>query len=96
MVDYLHNKGVYEDTDEYQLDELLFNLKLADEAKADISVRGLSVGEEGWRANPSVNIYMQCIKNINAISSKLGLTVQERAKLKLTSESVDELDELLN
>lgn len=95
IMEYLRNKGVYEETDEFQVDELVFNMKLADDAKEDIKIRGLYVGEEGWRANPSVNIYMNTIKNINAIGTRLGITVQERKKLNLTNESVDELDELI-
>lgn len=95
ITDYLISKGVNEDTDMYLIDELIYNLSLADQAKDDIEVRGLYVGDDGWRANPSVSIYMQCIKNVNAISSKLGITVQERKKLNLSSETADELEDVL-
>lgn len=95
LIDYLKDKGVYEETDEFQVDELMFNLRLADDAKEDIVENGLKAGERQDRVNPSVNVYMSCIKNINTLATKLGITVQERAKLKLTSETVDELDSIL-
>lgn len=99
--DYLEDKGVKDETDKVLVDELIFNIYLGDEAKADIQQRGILVniritGKPLMQTNQAVNIYSQASKNIQTICTKLGLTVQERTKLKLMTEPVDELQSILD
>lgn len=86
---YLEAKGVYDSVDTTLIDELAFNVSLCDKAKEDINERGLlenirKKGENPYmQVNQSVSIYNGALKMITAISTKLGLTVLDRTKLKL-------------
>lgn len=101
--DFLKSKGVYEDIDQSLVEELVFNLYLCETARADIFENGITILTQRSNAsapsvvqNPSVVVYQQAIKTINAISTKLGMNIQERTKLKLTTATIDELDKMLD
>ena len=94
---YLISKGVYDKVDSTLINELAFNVKLCDDAKEDIEDRGIQVDirknkekdEPYMQVNQSVSIYNGALKMITAISTKLGLTVLDRTKLKLTDAKKD-------
>ncbi len=99
IIQLMINKGIYEDVDEFLINQLLFNLHLADDATSDIIQRGVSVNvrsddtkEPYYQQNPSVSIYQQAIKQVITISTKLGITAQERQKLKLINKKENSLN----
>lgn len=101
---YLINKGVYESTDDILIKELVFMIKLADETKNDIINRGTIINVRAhtpdkqpyWQPNPSISNYQTSVKSIMSLSAKLGISVQDREKLKLHTTEKDELDDLLS
>ena len=89
---FLVDKGQYEKIDNSLLDEYIFNLYLCDTAKEDILINGLTVNvvrnpdkDPLYQTNQAVTVYQNAIKNVNAILTKLGITIQERNKLKFQS-----------
>lgn len=99
---FLRSKGVYEDVDQSLVEELVFNLYLCETARENIFKNGITLITQRSGAsapaivqNPAVVVYQQAIKTINSISTKLGLNIQERTRLKLTTATVDELDKML-
>jgi len=102
VVDYLENKGVSDITDFVLVDELIFNVYMADQAKSEIQEYGILVNiradpskEPLLQTNQAVSTYNNAVKNIQTLCTKLGLTVQERTKLKLAEADVDEIDKIL-
>lgn len=104
IVDHLIKKGNYSpDVDDYVIDLLLDNIKFAEEAKAGIETRGLLetfVGRNGvsyTKMNPAFGIYRMCLANIHQCSNKLGISRNDRLKLKLLEEKTrDQFDEDFN
>lgn len=96
LKEYLENKGIYEDVDEYLIDEFIDYLKMSVEARRDINKRGtiMNIAKEGnkpyFQANISVSILNNCIKNLLNISKRLGLSPLDRENLKI--DSVEEED----
>ena len=87
---YLKKKQVYEKIDDTLITELAFNVYLMDEARADIKERGIQVNiranpddEPYYQVNQSVSIYNGAVKLVAVLATKLGISVQERAKLGL-------------
>ena len=102
VCDYLKERGVYDVTDFVLVDELIFNSYVADNAKEAIITDGIMVNvrkdpdaDPLMQTNQAVSIYNLAVKNIQALCTKLGITVQERTKLKLETEEVDPLEKLL-
>lgn len=92
---YLKEKGQLEKVDTNLINEVAYNYQIADEAKKEISEKGLLVnvratGAPLYQTNQAVSIYNQSIKNITVILTKLGITTQERSKLKLVSKEEDD------
>jgi len=87
---YLRAKKQLEKVDSSLIDELCFNYFLVDESKRELIAKGLMVNVSAdatkpyYQVNHITGVYNQAIKNINTISTKLGLTPQERNKLKVT------------
>ena len=99
---YLKDKDSYEAVDDTLITELIFNIELADMAKIDIRERGVMVnvrkeGEEPYmQINQSVGAYSTAVKQVTAISTKLGITVLNRTQLGLESKAEDdELDMII-
>jgi phage terminase small subunit len=97
----LQDREVYDAADDILIDELLYNLKISDDAKADIKSRGYQINvvtdpnkNAYYQQNPSVGTYLQTVKNVGMILSKLGITVQERTKLSLAPNEPDPLADL--
>ena len=97
---YLKSKGVYDSIDSTLINELAFNVKLCDDAREDIDDRGIQVdvrkdttkgGIPYYQVNQSVSVYNGALRMITVISTKLGLTVVDRTKLKLQDEKKDDL-----
>lgn len=98
----LKDSQVYDPTDDILIDELLYNIKLSDDAKKDIKKYGFKQNvvkdpkkDPYYQANPSVSTYIQTSKNIAALLTKLGITPQERIKLEIESKEEDQLKLLL-
>ncbi len=99
---YLQDKNLYDPTDEILIDELLFNIKISDDAKDDITERGYQINvvrdrmkKPYYQQNPSVGVYLSTSKNLGVLLTKLGITVQERARLSLMDEGEDPLAALM-
>ena len=100
---YLTDKGVYDKIDTILIQFLVDNMELYDMALDDIRVRGFMVDiskpsedREYLQVNQAVGVSNQLQKTITAIETKLGLTVLDRTKLKLTdAKKVDQLDEMI-
>lgn len=103
VVQTLKEREVYVPSDDILIEELLFSLKIADDAKADIKKRGLQVNvvkdptkTPYYQQNPNVGVYLSTSKSIGNLLTKLGITVQERTKLRLNPEEEDPLGDLFN
>ena len=99
----LEEKGIYDDADEILIDEFCFNLKIADDAKADIKERGYQINtvrdpmkKPYFQANPSVSTYLKTCQIMSNILTKLGITPQERMKLSLKPEEIDPLQTIID
>ena len=98
----LKDSQVYDPTDDILIDELLYNIKLSDDAKKDIKKYGFKMNvvkdpdkDPHYQQNPSVGTYISTTKNISSLLTKLGITVQERTKLEIESKGEDQLSLLL-
>ncbi|MFW5847872.1 MAG: phage terminase small subunit P27 family [bacterium] len=97
LINYLEQKNIYESVDDNLITELLYNVKIANQAKKDINQRGVTVNvrqsDENpyFQPNPSVSVYHSAIKIIITLSKKLGLSPEDRANLKLLN--IDDLDD---
>lgn len=85
---YLKSKGLLHTVDTTLINELTFNIEIADQAREDIRERGIQVNirkdpdaEPYLQVNQSIGIYQAAIKSITAISTKLGITILERTKM---------------
>lgn len=90
IVKSLNDSQIYDPTDDILIDELLYNIKLADEAKRDIKKVGFKMNvvkdpkkDPHYQQNPSVSTYIATTKNISSLLTKLGMTAQERTKLEI-------------
>ena len=94
LVTYLKDKGVYDEVDEILITELLYNVELCDELKADIAARGavVAINTAGtlFNVNPSLNAYQSAAKQIMTICRKLGIDARSRIELKLNIDTVDD------
>lgn len=82
-------KGTYESTDDTLLDEFIFWLKLGDEAKDNIEQFGMMVNvvrdvtkEPLYQTNQAVSVAKESTTKVAMLLTKLGITPQERNKLK--------------
>lgn len=91
---YLEIRGLYTDTDDILISELIRNMELAEVAKADVDENGIRP-EGRWMQNPSLHTYNTALKNIISICTKLSLTVQEKQKIKASVDN-DDLDDYLD
>lgn len=95
LIELLSDKGIYEETDEILLDELMFNLKMLRDAKVDINKNGILtyINKEKTltNINPSVTVYKGALKNIMDICRKYGLTPRDRSELKIELEDATDV-----
>lgn len=103
IINHLIKKGNYDETvDNFVIDMLIENVQFAEIAKEDIINRGLVIdiingnGIISPKMNPSFGIYRMCVSNIHQAASKLGISRNERIKLKLLEQKVDEFENDFN
>ena len=95
LTEYLIDKGIYNDVDEWLVDEFIYNLKLIKEAKTDVEKRGtiMNIAKEGnkpyYQKNFSLSTIETATKTLLQLSKKLALSPFDRATLKL-----DDLDNM--
>ena len=95
--EYLQEKRVYERVDEWLIDDFIMYIKMAKEAREDITSRGAVMNiakpenKPYWQQNPSVSILNNCTKNLLNISRKLGLSPYDRDNLGIGQ--IEELDD---
>ncbi len=97
IIEYLESKSLHDIIDIVSIDQLIFNIEQSKMTMADIEAEGsvTSMGTDRGvikKLNPSVQAYQLYLKNILALCTKLGLTVQERVKLKLIKEDESQLE----
>jgi len=94
IIKYLNDKGLYEDIDISLIDQLVFNVYLADEAQENIKANGILVNVRKDESNPlmqvnqAVSVYHQSTKLIGVLCTKLSISPEARKKLKLVSTAV--------
>ena len=92
--DFLKSKDMYQSIDDMLISRLEFNINLAEDCENDINENEpvVKTAAGGVKINPSITVYNAALKNIEVLLTKLGITPQERAKLKITNEKVDPLE----
>ena len=105
---YLLDKKQLESIDETLIDELIFNIEMAEQCKSDmrdkdgkliyqINTTTNARKKAYWVKSQAFVAYQCCLKNINTILISLGLTIKERAHLKSEiEEGEDEIAKLNN
>jgi len=93
VLEYLEEKGINDGTDAILVDELFDNIKLANRLKKELKGDLIVTTRQGQKLNPAVDGYSKVLRNITAICTKLGMTVQDRQKLKLVVKDDDELSD---
>ena len=108
VIEFLKDKNTYEIVDEVLIDELTFNYELMQQAKNEMTNEDGTYEllsditrdpdkEAFFQKNRLLDIYNVAFKNLKDIYIKLGLTVQERVRLKLAlMESVDEFGDIFD
>jgi len=104
IVEHLKKKGNYDpDVDDYNIDLLLENLEFARQMKNTLEDEGCVVatangnGIISTKMNPAFGIWQMCQRNIHQAAAKLGISRNDRLKLKLIEQKEqDALDDLLN
>lgn len=100
IVEYLMNKELYEEIDVTLMNELVFNVELADRCKADCETEGYRVklnktGAPKWNTNKSLEIYQNALKNITNILQSMSLTPRERNRVKMALNDPDNFDKIM-
>lgn len=104
IISHLTIKGNYSpDVDDFFVDELIANIELSQDCLRRIKLDGISQeyeykpGHTITRINPLINAYQMFQRNIHQCSAKLGISRNDRIKLKLLSEKLsDEFDNDFN
>ncbi len=84
IVEYLEDKGLYEDVDKDLVKQLVFNTKLAEDCVKDINDNGYQIITNAGKTvmtAPAVNIYFQSVKTMQSISKILGISAKGRSEL---------------
>lgn len=94
----LKKKNLYENTDETLIQELIYWMKLSDEAKENINQFGIVVNvvrdpmkDALYQTNQAVSILKEASTKIAALYTKLSINPQERIKIK--EENIDDNNE---
>jgi len=93
----LEDKGNYEETDDFLIDNLIFNIKLYAETKVLLEQSSL-IEQTSWgrKITPEFELKQRLEKEIKSDFLNLGINPRERAKLKLnlTKETEDKFGEI--
>ena len=74
----------YKESDQPLIDELIYNFKMLERAKIGIEEQGLMINiarEDNppyYQKNPLFSVYDTCLKNINALYTKLNVSPIDR------------------
>ena len=96
LIEYLIEKGIYQEVDRVLVDDYIYNLKLSKQAKTEITKNGsiMNVSKDPqkpyYQQNPAVSILNQCTKNLLNLSRKLALSPYDRANLNINIENDDD------
>jgi len=101
LIDYLKSKSNYESIDDVLIDELVFNIRISIQSKEDMEngdgtlelMRNITRDaekEDFFQRNRMLDIYNQTLKNITHLYVKLGISPQERIKLKIKLSEIDD------
>jgi P27 family predicted phage terminase small subunit len=85
ILEHLSQRSDYDAlSDDILVDELIFNVYLAKKARREIQDSGITFKNRfnDIIKNPAMDIYNGAIRNVNALATKLGISRQERMKLK--------------
>jgi hypothetical protein len=102
IITHLQSKGNYEpEVDDFFVDELISNIELSQDCLRQIKSSGgiseqyeYKPGHTVTRINPLIAAYQMFQRNIHQSSAKLGITRNDRIKLKIMeSKSIDEFDQ---
>ena len=92
IIEFLKGQNSYEATsaDEHLIDELIKNIKIADETfdkmGSDYIIQSVNAAGSSYKVNPLFTVYNAALKNIDRLYTKLNLSPQDRAKLKIIKE----------
>lgn len=96
IIEHLSKKGNYEaSVDDYLIETLIENVTYLKEAKNILDREGCVISSPNGngivttKMNPALNVYQMCLRNINQISSKLGINRSDRLKLKILEDQVN-------
>jgi P27 family predicted phage terminase small subunit len=96
IVEHLNKKGNYEsEVDDYLIDTLIENITYLKAMKQRLDEEGCVIetpngnGIVTTKMNPAFGIYQMCLRNINQVSSKLGLNRADRLRLKILEDQVN-------
>jgi hypothetical protein len=100
IISHLNAKGNYSpDVDDYEVDRLIANIELSQECLEQIKAFGIAQeyeykpGHTITRINTLISAYQMFQRNIHQCSAKLGISRNDRIKLKLLEEKQgDEFD----
>ncbi len=100
IIKYLKDKDLFHESDIVLIDEIVFNIELLEECKADIRLNGHKEDitrdpdkEPFYQKNRSVDVYQQALKNIQALFRQMILTPAERHKMNIELQTkIDEFD----
>ena len=97
IIEHLKSRADFdENSDMVLIDELVFNINVAKKARVEVKNHGIIVKNRfgDLIKNPAFDIYNNAIRNISNISTKLGISRQERMKLKQEAPEVDDTFEM--
>lgn len=99
IITLLKAKHLYEPSDDLLIDEIHFLQGIIAQAKTEINTNGIMVNVRSdpgkpmcLQTNQSVSIYRDALKSLITLCTKLGITPQERSKLKLIDNQKDGFD----
>lgn len=96
LIQYIKDKGIYEEVDLVMIDELLYNIKMVKLAKKELQEYGLMMNvsknddKPYFQQSPAVSVYNSAVKNIMNLSRKLALSPLDRSALKINVEEDDD------
>ena len=99
--EYLVDQGLWHESDEVLLEEIIFNIEMMEIAKADIRLNGVQLDVTRdpdkapfYQKNRCVDVYQMALKNTQGLYRQLVLSPSERQKLKLElMKGEDEFDQ---
>jgi len=104
LIKYLEDQGLYHESDDILIDELVFNIEILNKAKKDIRDNDIKIDvtknpEKGsfYQKNPAISVYSQTLKQLTMIFRMLALSPSERQKLKIAiQEANDQFEDTFN